>query len=149
MLLPFVFIQYPLGILADKYFGEKEMLVFSLLIMGITTAYLPFIESKTIAVWALALFATRFGSASADILRDSYFYKRVGKNDIDIIAFFRTARPLANIAAAAFTGILLVFFPLNIVFFLIVAILFVSLLSAVTLVDNASERSLAEERVTL
>lgn len=139
MLIPFVLIQYPLGILADKRFGEKEMLILFLTIMAISTAWLPFIASGIVWVWALALFLTRIGSAGVDILRDSYFYKRIGPSDVDIIAFFRTARPVANILAAITVGVSLLFFPLTSVFFAASFMLFLGLIPASLLIDNASE----------
>ncbi len=143
MLVPFVLIQYPLGVLADKRLGEKEMLIGCLLLMIVSTVYLPFIVSGSLWVWAFALFMTRIGAAGADILRDSYFYKRVGPSDVDIIAFFRTARPVANITAAIVIGSTLLFASLPMVFFIAAFVLLLSLIPAVLLVDNASEREMA------
>lgn len=140
MLIPFVVIQYPLGVLADKRFGEKEMLIFFLALMVISTAWLPFIVSEKVWFWAAALFVTRIGAAGVDILRDSYFYKRIGPSDVDIIAFFRTARPVANILAAVVVGVSLLFFPLASVFFIAAFVLFLGLIPAFLLVDNAAER---------
>lgn len=140
MLVPFVLIQYPLGLLADKRFGEKEMLILFLLIMGISTVFLPVISSRNVWVWAAAFFVTRVGAAGIDVLRDSYFYKRIGPGDVDIIAFFRTARPAANIFAALVVGLSLFFFSLQSVFFVIALVVASSLGSAFALVDNVSER---------
>jgi MFS family permease len=140
MLIPFVIIQYPLGVLADKRLGEKEMLIFFLGLMFVSTVWLPFIVSGGLWLWAGALFVTRIGAAGVDILRDSYFYKRIGPKDVDIIAFFRTARPVANIAAAIVVGINLLFLPLSSVFFIAAFMLLLGLIPAFMLVDNASER---------
>jgi MFS family permease len=142
MLIPFVVVQYPLGILADKRFGEKEMLILCLVLMLLSTAFLPFIGTKSLMVWAGALLLTRIGAAGADILRDSYFYKRIDADDVDIIAFFRTARPVANITSAGAIGASLFFLPLSSVFFIASGVLFLGLIPAVALVDNQSERDL-------
>jgi MFS family permease len=142
MLVPFVLIQYPLGVLADKRFGEKEMLIFFLFIMVVSTAWLPFIVAGGVWLWAEALFITRIGAAGVEILRDSYFYKRIGPQDVDIIAFFRTARPIANIAAALTIGISLLFFSLPTVFFITAFVLALGLIPAFLLVDNVSEREM-------
>ncbi|MDD5083613.1 MAG: MFS transporter [Candidatus Moranbacteria bacterium] len=142
MLVPFVLIQYPLGVLADKRLGEKEMLIFFLVIMIVSTAWLPFIVSGGLWMWSFALFMTRVGAAGMDILRDSYFYKRVSSQDVDIIAFFRTARPVANISAASVVGVSLLFIPLSAVFFVAAGVLFLGLVPAFLLVDNASEREM-------
>jgi MFS family permease len=142
MLIPFVLIQYPLGVLADKRLGEKEMLIGFLALMVVSTIWLPFIVTGGLWVWAFALFMTRVGAAGVDILRDSYFYKRVGPSDVDIIAFFRTARPAANIFAAFIIGVTLLFLPLPAVFFIAAFVLLLSLIPAILLVDNASEREM-------
>jgi MFS family permease len=144
MLIPFILIQYPLGVLADKRFGEKEMLIFFIIIMIASTLWLPFIVSGGLWVWAFALFMTRIGAAGADILRDSYFYKRIGPTDVDIISFFRTARPVANIMAAIVVGVSLFFFSLSIVFFIAAFVLFLGLIPTFLLVDNVPERKVSD-----
>lgn len=140
MLVPFVVLQYPLGVLADRYFGEKEMLIGSIAIATAATSVLPFIGSGDIVVWGVALFMTRVGIAGIEILRDSYFYKQIDGGDMDIIAFFRTARPVANIVAALFSAVALLFFPLQSVFLAVAAVLFLALLEACFLHDTKSAR---------
>lgn len=122
MLIPFVLIQYPLGVLADKKWGEKELLVVSLIIVAITTAWVAVSGAQSLLFWALLLFATRVGAAGIEILRDSYFYKQITRTDADIIAFFRTARPTANIFAAVVGVFFLSLFPLPGLFLLVAAL---------------------------
>lgn len=140
MLLPFVLLQYPLGLLADRKWGEKEMLIVAILLMGVSSGLLVFVTSSKVWVWAVMLFLTRVGVAAIEVLRDSYFYKRIDAYDVDIIAFFRMARPAANIAAAILTGVALLVFPLWSVFALVALNSFIGLFSALTLEDNESER---------
>lgn len=64
MLLPFALFEFPLGYLADKRFGEKEMLVVGLIITGVSTAFLPWITSTSIVVWSIALLMTRIGAST-------------------------------------------------------------------------------------
>ncbi len=142
MLLPFVLIQYPLGVLADTRTGEKEFLIGSLVLSAISTAAIAWIGSASVLLWAGALFATRLGIAAIEVLRDSYFYKRIDGKDGDLIAFFRTARPVGNISAALMLGVWLVFFPLSKVFLLPALVLLVALIPAFLLEDNRSEREL-------
>ncbi len=143
MLLPFVFLQYPLGVLADKRFGEKELIIGSLCIVLGATAVLGFLDSTSLFVWGGALFLTRVGIAGIEILRDSYFYKQIDGNDMDVIAFFRTARPVANIVGALVSAVFLVFLPVQGLFFIVALMLSFSLLSAFALEDTESERELA------
>lgn len=136
MLIPFVVLQYPLGVLADRYFGEKEMLIGSIGIAALATFALPFLDSSNLIVWGIALFLTRVGIAGIEILRDSYFYKQIDGNDMNVISFFRTARPLANIVAALLSILFLATFPLQGVFFLVVFVLSFSLSQVFFLKDT-------------
>ncbi|MEK9151648.1 MAG: MFS transporter [Patescibacteria group bacterium] len=142
MLVPFVILQYPVGILADKRLGEKELLIGSILIAAVTTGALGFLDTHNLWIWGGALFLTRIGIAGLSVLRDSYFYKQIDGDNMDVIAFFRTALPMANIFGALFAAILLVFFPLQSIFFAAAGMLFLSLFSAGTLEDTKSEREL-------
>lgn len=139
MLIPFVLIQYPLGILADKKWGEKELLLLSLVIMVVATTWVALASHETIVFWALVLFATRIGAAGVEILRDSYFYKQITSEDADIIAFFRTARPTANIFAAIVGIFFLAIFPLSGLFFLVAAFALAACFLVLTLRDTRSE----------
>lgn len=143
MLVPFVIFQYPAGLLADKKTGEKEFLIVSLAVMGVSTLAVYFINSTAVAVWAAVLFITRIGASLIEVLRDSYFYKRIGSGDIDLIDFFRTARAVAYITAAVLSTILLLIFPLKTVFLLIAAVVFSAMYPALKLADSKSEEETA------
>ncbi|MEI7749835.1 MAG: MFS transporter [Candidatus Moraniibacteriota bacterium] len=146
MLLPFVLLQYPLGVLADKQFGEKEFLIMSLgLAFGVTVAVGLF-SSASLFFWAVLLFLSRVGAAGIEVLRDAYFYKQIDGGDDDLIAFFRTARPAANIVGALLAIPLLAFFPLQSVFFLASVVLLVSIFSAFRLEDTAAEAELGRHQ---
>lgn len=136
MLIPFVILQYPAGVLADKKFGEKEMLIFSIALMGVSTIFLFFITGKSVLVWGFALFATRVGAALIEVLRDSYFFKCIDGCDVDIINFFRTSIPAGYIAGAVFSAIILLFFPLEVVFILLGIIILSGLYPALRLKDT-------------
>lgn len=139
MLVPFVFLQYPLGMLADKKFGEKELLITGLLVMGISAGSIFFITSNAIWLWGTILLVTRIGAATIEILRDSYFYKKIDGRDMDVISFFRTACSVGYIVAAATSAVLLFFAPMRYVFLLIALLVLAGLYPAVKLVDNKSE----------
>jgi len=142
MLIPFVLIQYPMGILADKKTGEKEFLILAIFIMGISTLIFYCASSPDIVVWTLILLATRIGAALIEILRDSYFYKRIDGHDVDIIDFFRTSRQVAYITAAILSSLTLFFFPMKAIFLLVSIVVFSALYPAFQLADNASEEEM-------
>lgn len=119
MLAPFVLIQIPVGELADRKYGEKEMLTVSFLIMAISTALIPFIADKNFFIWALLLFVTRIGAAIAQVMCDVYLFKKVGDTHVGIIDLYRTMYPFANIFAPLIAIIFFVYFPFGNLFFLL------------------------------
>lgn len=139
MLIPFVLVQYPLGIMADKKWGEKELLFIALVILGVSTAVVGFTRSTDIVFWAGLLFVTRLGAAALEVLRDSYFYKQIGPNDTEIIAFFRSARPTAAIAAAGISLLFLSLFTLHSLFYLVGALALAVCFAVLSLEDTKSE----------
>lgn len=139
MLIPFVILQYPVGYLADKKMGEKEMLIFSVFVMGTSTLAAYFITSPSVFIWSVVLFATRIGAALVEILRDSYFYKRIDGHDVDLIDIFRSAKPVAYTIAAAVSAILLLLFPMKYIFILVGTVVLSALWPAIRLADNKSE----------
>jgi MFS family permease len=136
MLVPFIFLQYPIGRLADKNFGEKEMLIAGLVIMAFSSGSIFFITSKAVWIWAVILFVTRIGAAAIEILRDSYFYKKIDGRDVDVISFFRTAVSVGYILATALSALLLIVFSVKYVFLLIFVVVIAGLYPAFKLIDN-------------
>lgn len=136
MLLPFLFLPYPVGWLADKKFGEKEMIFLALLIMAGGTFLIYFINSAAILPWVIILFITRVGAAALQALRDSYFYKRIDGRDVDLIDFFRTAMPAAYIFSMIGVTIILILFSLKIIFIFLAALIIAGLYPTYKLVDN-------------
>ncbi len=99
MLLPFVLIQYPLGRLADRKFGEREMMVAGFLIAGFATAAIAVLPlsgvARSVIGWTALLFVSRIGAAAIEVMRDSYFFKHVDSRDLHVIALLWAAMPLA------------------------------------------------------
>lgn len=142
MLVPFVITQYPMGLIADTETGEKEFLILSVFVMGLSTLAFFYNTSANLFVWAGILFMTRMGASLIEILRDSYFYKRIDGDDIDLIDFFRTSRPVAYMAATAVASIILFFFSIKYVFLFLAIFVFSGLYPAIRLIDNKSEKEL-------
>lgn len=142
MLIPFVILQYPLGWIADKFTGEKEFLLAGIFLSGTSTLLVAFVATPSVAIWAGLLFLTRIGAATIEVLRDAYFYKQIDGNDLDIISFFRTARPMANILAALILVPLLLFFPLPIVFIVVASVFFLVFFFSLPLTDDVAERTI-------
>lgn len=139
MLIPFILIQYPAGILADKKMGEKELLFLAAIIMGGATLVFYLTDSSSIFVWAAVLFVSRIGAALIEILRESYFFKRIDGDDVEVIDFFRSAKAIAYISATAMSSIIILLFSIREVFILVAIVVFSALWPILKLEDNKGE----------
>ena len=99
MLLPFVIVQYPLGIVADKKYGEKEIMFVGFLIMGIATILWAFCQTISVIAWALGLLFTRIGAAAAEIMMEVYFFKTIPPKESELLGVFRMTRLIAPMMA--------------------------------------------------
>ncbi len=136
MLLPFIFIEYPAGYLADKYWGEKEMLTGGIIIIALSLILIFYVNTSSVLLWALLLFLTRVGASLVEIMCDTYFFKKVDRDDITFINAYRSTQPLSYIfAPAIFAGVLL-FFSIHYVFLFLAAIMLTGLYFTLTLKDT-------------
>lgn len=140
ILLPAVISQYFLGSLVDKYLKEKEFFTGSVLLASVPILCLPFLPANPL-IWGIFLFIARTGIAGIEVLRDAYFYRRIDGNEIDLIAKFRRARPLANILGISIASVTLLFFPVTSIFFIVGVISLLSLRPAMKLTVTRNESS--------
>lgn len=136
MLIPFPLIQYPLGKLADKKYGEKEMMAIGFAIMGVSTIALSFFSIKSVLVWAILFFITRIGAATAEIMIETYFFKTVSPRDSAVLGSFRITRPFSNFIAPIIMMIGLLFTTDQYMFAVIGIITLLGLYPALTIRDT-------------
>ncbi len=136
MLLPFVLFELPAGYLADKKYGEKEMIAFGLGLISLTISFLAFPNHKIFSLWALLLFGTRVGAAISEITIESFFFKHVNGRDSGIISLFRMMRPVGYIVAPIVATITFYLVPIRDSFFILGAILLISSTLTLTLEDT-------------
>lgn len=99
MLLPFLLFELPVGYLADKKFGEKEILVIGICIMSLATFFIQFLNTPNFILWAIILFATRIGASLVEIAGETYFFKHIKSTDSGVISIFRMVRPISLLIA--------------------------------------------------
>ena len=116
MLIPFLVVEIPAGIISDKYLGEKEMFYagYSIIILCLVLFFTT--TSHNLWLWAGLLFTSRIGAALVEAMRESYFFKKVDAGDIDKINIFRTTIPLGYIIGSIISLITLVFLPISYIF---------------------------------
>ncbi len=137
MLIPFVIVEYPAGVLADKKYGEKEMLFLGLIIVIGSVIMMFFIESTSIVVWMSVLFMSRVGAALLESMQDSYFYKQIDGNNVALINVFRSTRAIAYILSAILMGLSLLFFDnIQSMFVVLFIVLTLGIYPVITLKDT-------------
>ncbi len=114
--LAYVLLEYPVGIIADKYIGEKEMMAMGFLIIGVASSWMSFVSTADVALWIIIMFVLRVGASLAEVTTESYFFKQINGSDAQIISFFRVTRPLAYVMGAMIGSLSLLYLPFNLLF---------------------------------
>jgi len=118
-LIPFIFIEIPLGLIADSRFGEKEAMTIGLIIMGISTGAIAYINTHSIATWMILLFITRIGAAMLESMCETYFFKKVDSSKAHLIGAWHTLRPVAYVIGPILASAFLLAFNLKYIFLLL------------------------------
>lgn len=115
-LMAYVLFEYGIGVIADKWIGEKEMMALGFLIIAVATSWFAFIDGAGVALWMFAMFMTRVGASLIEATTESYFFKHTRSNDTTIISFFRMMHPLALVSGSLIGSLTLAFLPMNLLF---------------------------------
>lgn len=107
----FVIFPYPVGRIADKQLGEKELLVGGFLLMSVTSFLLPLFAESGGGFFALALvlFFGRTGASVVETMTETYFFKKIDGHNAGLMGYFRRSRPIAFIVAPVLASLLLEF----------------------------------------
>jgi len=136
MLLPFILAELPLGKIADKKLGEKEIMSLGFIIMGISTIFLSLTTYKSIVLWATLLFITRVGASMVEIMSETYFFKKIGVQNVNIISVFRSMRPIAYITAPIVATVLFSIIDIRFIFVILGLLMFYGLRFSLAIEDT-------------
>ena len=134
--LAYVFLEYPAGVVADRYIGEREMMGFGFLVIALAVASFSFVTSATVWLWALIMFASRVGASLVEVTTESYFFKYTKSSDAQVISFFRITRPLAYVVGAMIASLALLYLPFNLLFVVIALLMVPALFLTLNIVDS-------------
>ena len=134
-LLPFIFIEWPAGKLADKKLGEKEMMSLGFFLMGIALLIMPYLD-KSFLAWVLVLPLSRVGAALVEIMTETYFFKKIHATDTGFLSIFRLVRPLGIIFGAALGALSVALFPYPVIFLVLSLVVFCGLYESLHLKDT-------------
>jgi dipeptide/tripeptide permease len=109
--LPYILIEYPIGVIADEYLGEKEIAFFGFIIMALGFGAFAYIGDTSIPAWIVLILIANTGGALVEVSTETHFFKHVSVTDSDLVSTFRMLRPIAAIAAPAVASLALIFVP--------------------------------------
>ena len=135
MLLPFILFDWIGGELADRFWGEKELMSTGLLITGFSLLFMPFI-GKIFLAWMVILFISRVGASLVETMTETYFFKHVKADDTGLLSIFRLSRPAGNIFGITVGVLTLNFFSYEIMFFALAVLVFLGLRESLSLEDT-------------
>lgn len=115
-LFAYVLVEYPTGLIADKFLGEKEMMAAGFLILAISTSWISFITTAPVIAWMVLMFISRIGASLVEATTESYFFKHTKGTDANIMSFFRLTRPLAMVVGALLGSVALLYLPFQLIF---------------------------------
>lgn len=136
MLLPFVIFPYPAGRIADKYLGEKELMIAGLLIMGLATLYFANLGQASLVVYAIILFTTRIGASILEEMCDSAFFKQVTDADSAVISIYRNMMPFAYTIGPLIAGAVFALSSYYVLFTTLGVIMILATLFAIQIKDS-------------
>lgn len=134
--MAYVLFEYPIGYIADRYIGEKEMMGFGFLIMAIATSWMTFVTVPSLLVWTIIMFTTRIGASLVEVTTESYFFKQTKSSDAQVISFFRITRPLAYVVGAMLGSLSLLYFPFNLLFVVFASFMAIALFFTLNIEDT-------------
>lgn len=135
MLLPFILFDWLGGELADRFFGEKELMSAGLLISGFSLLFMPFI-GKAFWIWMAALFFSRVGASLVETMTETYFFKQVKADDTGLLSIFRLTRPAGSILGILIGILTISFFSFEKIFFALAVVVFFGLKESLSLQDT-------------
>lgn len=133
----YVLIEYPTGVIADRYWGEQELMALGFLILAVSSSWIGFMTaSATVTAWMIVMFVSRVGAALVETTTESYFFKHTKGSDADLLNVFRLLRPIANVLGALIGSLCLAFFPFSFIFFILSILMVPGLFFTMRLTDT-------------
>jgi Na+/melibiose symporter-like transporter len=132
----YVLFEYPIGVIADTYIGEKEMMGLGLMILAVSTACISFVTVPSVFLWSIIMFITRFGASFVEVTTEVHFFKKTKSSDAQIISFFRVTRPLAYIVGAMIASLSLLYLPFNLLFVVIAFVMIPAMFLTLDIEDS-------------
>jgi MFS family permease len=135
-LLAYAIFEWPIGVLADRWIGEQEMMALGFLIIAVTTSWMAFLEPDDLLLWFIVMFVVRVGGSLVEVTTESYFFKHTDGKDASFVSLFRITRPLSYVIGPLLGGATLLFLPFNLLFIALAVLMIPGLFFAMSLHDT-------------
>jgi len=119
----FIIFEIPAGEIADRWLGEKELLVVGLLFMALGVGIIPFVQSTTLVIWGAVLFVGRMGASILETMTETYFFKKIPAESANLVSAFRLITPLAFLIAPVCAAIIIPFGGIHSLFYVLATLL--------------------------
>lgn len=132
----YVFLEYPIGLIADTYIGEKEMMAFGFVILAVASSWMAFLDGDSVIPWMVAMFIVRIGASLTEVTSESYFFKHTKGSDTNYISFFRITRPVAFVIGSLIGSLTLLYLTFNLSFVILGLLMIPGLFYTMALKDT-------------
>lgn len=135
-LLPFILLEIPVGSLADRKLGEKEILIAGFIVTALGVFAMTMGVTANFIIWTSILFVSRIGASLIEITTESHFFKRINVNNQNLISTFRTTWPLGYVLGPLIGSITLVFIDERYMFLVLGIIMLTGIKFALSIKDT-------------
>lgn len=135
-MLPYILLEYPLGFIADRWLGEKELLIGGFTIIALSLMVMPFLHGASFWWWAGIMIISRVGAAAVEAMTEVHFFRHVTEKDTSIITLFRELRPLGTIVGPVVASLALMWLSLPATFAVFGVVMLLGIPVALSLVDS-------------
>lgn len=118
-LMAYVVFEWPIGYIADRYLGEKEMMAVGFVILAVTSSWVAFMTASSVIAWMILMFINRTGASLVEATTESYFFKHTVGNDANVMSFFRLTRPLGVVMGSLLGSATLLYFRFDFAFIIL------------------------------
>lgn len=135
-LLPFVLFEFPVGFLAEKILGEKELMVLGFITISCATFILSSNSALSFVALLWLLFILRIGASLVEVTTEAHFFRCVPTRNTDAITAFRMTGQLGFLVGTAVAGVGFIFFPLEHIFYFFSLVILLGLIPATLMKDS-------------
>lgn len=109
--LPQAALEYPIGRLADKKTGERIIFIIGYALAALFTLFLGL--TTDLKFFIAFFFIAAVGTSFLEMTRDSYFYRQIPEQEIELIAVYRTSDNFSYLIGQSLAIFTLSFLPTN------------------------------------